>query len=244
MELEAEKQALRARMRARRRKLPAGASARVGSAVAEAICATPEFRNAGKLGLYAALPDEVCTRMLFQAALESGKRVCAPRLGANGALDFAAFDAWEDLRPGSFRALEPAPEAPVCTLHARDLVIVPGVAFDDCGRRLGRGVACYDRTFPPELSDCPVLFGLAFWVQVVARVPAGCHDRQMDAVCTERGVLRGQSARYLQDLLRGMEGAGLLDSSRGDWRRGRGYCCPGNPRLPIARSCCCRAARA
>ena len=69
-----------------------------------------------------------------------------------------------------------------------DVVIAPGVAFDAEGWRLGWGGGHYDRAFPPEAAEAPLLFGLAFELQVVESVPHGSRDRRMDAIVTERGI--------------------------------------------------------
>jgi len=68
-----------------------------------------------------------------------------------------------------------------------DVVIVPGRAFDRAGRRLGRGVGYYDRTFPPGGRSQPLLVGMACEAQILESVPADSHDRSMDAIVTERG---------------------------------------------------------
>jgi len=74
------------------------------------------------------------------------------------------------------------------TLEAGDVVVVPGVAFDARGRRLGRGAGCYDRTFPADQRPAPVLIGAAGGAQLVDSVPSGSHDRAMDAIVTERAL--------------------------------------------------------
>ncbi len=191
MDLKAEKQALRRQMRERVRTLSQGDAASAGSAAATRILATREFERAPVVALYAALAGEVDTRPLFEAALAAGKRVCAPRCRDDSRLEFAIFTDWEQLRPARFGVLEPAADASVLELAAGDLVIVPGLAFDSHGGRLGRGAGYYDRAFPVGASAAPTLFGLAFSFQVLAQLPRGCHDRGMDAVCTERMLMRG-----------------------------------------------------
>jgi len=105
-------------------------------------------------------------------------------------LEYARVDQWGDLRPGRYRVLEPVPEIPATALGEGDLVVLPGVAFDASGGRLGRGLGYYDRTFPVGASGAPILFGLAFACQLVDRVPRGVHDRGVDAVVGEFGLLR------------------------------------------------------
>jgi 5-formyltetrahydrofolate cyclo-ligase len=96
---------------------------------------------------------------------------------------------WEDLVPGRYGVLEPAPEREPIALSELQLVMVPGVAFDAEGRRLGRGGGYYDRTFPVGAAG-PVLVGLAFAFQLVEAVPAGPLDRRVDAVVTEQAIIR------------------------------------------------------
>jgi 5-formyltetrahydrofolate cyclo-ligase len=90
--------------------------------------------------------------------------------------------------------LEPRPGQPTADLEHCDAVVVPGVAFDRDGHRLGRGQACYDRTFPPGAATSPLLVGFGYAFQVVDRVPSDEFDRQMDWIVTETQAHRCTSA--------------------------------------------------
>lgn len=175
-------------MRARRAAVSIAEAEQAGRAAARWIQASEAFAVAPTLALYAAIPGEVGTRALFEAGKAAGKRICLPRFTSQFRLEFAKLEDWDQLEPGAHAVPEPPRRAVACELSARDLVIVPGVAFDAAGRRLGRGAGYYDRGFPADAEAAPILFGLGFSFQVVARVPSGCHDRRMDAVCTEEGL--------------------------------------------------------
>jgi 5-formyltetrahydrofolate cyclo-ligase len=151
------------------------------------VLAAPEFAAASRIALYDALPDEVPTGLLFEEVVARKGSAFLPRIGPEGTLEFAAVRAVAECVRGSFGAREPAGAAE--SLDPGDLVIVPGVAFDRAGRRLGRGGGHYDRTFPPG-SVAPVLFGTAYVFQIVARLPEAAHDRGVVAIATERGLLR------------------------------------------------------
>ena len=105
-------------------------------------------------------------------------------------LVFSVVKRWGDLRPGRYGVLEPPEGEPVADPGADDIVLVPGVAFDRAGHRLGRGGGYYDRTFPPGRPGAPVLFGLAFDFQVVDAAPHDSRDCRMDAIVTECGLRR------------------------------------------------------
>ena len=163
--------------------------------VAERVAATPEFQAAARVAVYAALPDEPPTRALFEAARGAGKCLLFPVCRADASLEFAAVDRWEDLRPGRYGVLEPPGAACREELEPGDLALLPGLAFDAAGRRLGRGKGYYDRTFPAGREQVPVLFGCAFEERILDEVPAGPMDRRVDAVVTERRILRVPGAR-------------------------------------------------
>jgi 5-formyltetrahydrofolate cyclo-ligase len=186
MTLDAAKRELRRLAAARRRALSAAEADAVAARVCEHLFAEPTIADARRVALYAALPDEVPTRPLYEALASAGTPCLFPRVAPGRRLVFALVERWEDLHPGGYGVLEPSEAAPVFEPGHGDVVVVPGVAFDREGRRLGRGAGYYDRTFPPSDRPQPLLFGVSCEVQIVESVPCDSRDRAMDAIVTER----------------------------------------------------------
>jgi 5-formyltetrahydrofolate cyclo-ligase len=184
------KRALRAALAVRRRRVPPDVAAAAGRMVAAQLLTAPELEAAGCIGLYAALPDEIPTRLCFESLRRRGRPCLFPRMQGDRGLVFHRVDAWEELRPGRHGIPEPPESAPVLAPGASDVVLVPGVAFDAQGHRLGRGAGCYDAAFPPGAASPPLLFGLAYEFQLVDSVPHGSRDRRVDAIVTERTIRR------------------------------------------------------
>ncbi len=173
-------------MRARRRTVSATLAERAGEAAAGHLLEQECVRSAQTVALYASLADEVSTRPLF-AVLRSRSVTCLfPRVIEDFNLEFAPVADWGKLEP-SGRISEPPASVPTRPLGEADVVIVPGVAFDATGNRLGRGRGCYDRALPPGPGG-PRVLGLGFAFQVVAHVPCDSRDRPMDAIVTEEGI--------------------------------------------------------
>jgi len=123
--------------------------------------------------------------------LAHGKRVVAPKTvhRERRMIISEVFDVENDLAPGLWNIPEPRPEClrPV-DVSEIDLVIVPGVAFDERGNRLGYGGGYYDRFFT-ELRDGVPLVAVAFEVQVLPEVPVAPWDRRVDLIITESRII-------------------------------------------------------
>jgi 5-formyltetrahydrofolate cyclo-ligase len=144
--------------------------------------------RAERIALYAALSYEIPTRPLFEAFVEKRGAVLLPRTTEPLGLEFFAVECWDALRPSAFGVLEPETDGAAVRLMPGDLVVVPGVAFDDDGYRLGHGKGYYDRAFAAELGDAPTLVGFGYEFQVVDAVPHDHRDRQVDIIVTDRKV--------------------------------------------------------
>ena len=181
-------------MRRLTRRPSAAERAEAAQAATAHLIASPELRSAERIALYAHLPTELSTRPLLEWLWRSGRVALLPRIAADGALQFVPVSPATELRRGRYGVLEPLLSAgalPATTADAAaDLVLVPGLAFDGRGGRLGRGGGHYDRRFPPDYSANPPLLGFAFSFQLVERVPREAHDLRLDAVVTERGICR------------------------------------------------------
>ena len=182
------KRRLRRRMSRLRNDVPPADRARAGQAAARALMDLELAKCAPRIALYAALAYELPTRPLFDAVVERIGAALLPRTVDPPGLAFFAVERWEDLRPGAFGVLEPQNEAGAVRLMPGDLVVVPGVAFDAEGYRLGHGKGYYDRAFAAELGDAPTLVGFGYEFQIVDAVPHDHRDRQMDAIVTDRKV--------------------------------------------------------
>jgi 5-formyltetrahydrofolate cyclo-ligase len=181
----AAKKAMRARMLAARDALDPAARAAAARAIASRIAALPSFD--GAVTVLATLPfgSEWNMRPLVQAALDRGKTVVLPRVdpAARSLVLHRIADLDADVVPGFGGIPEPAPRMPVVPPRAIDCVLVPGVAFDAAGRRLGYGGGYYDRLLPLLRHGVPRIGG-AFELQIVDEVPAGAHDVAVDFVVT------------------------------------------------------------
>jgi 5-formyltetrahydrofolate cyclo-ligase len=138
------------------------------------------------VALYAALPDELPTRALFEGVVASGRAALLPRILPGRKLEFCPASRWGELRAARYGVLTPPADSEPLALEAGDLVLVPGLAFDLAGGRLGQGGGYYDRAFAREGG--PFLCGVAYAFQLIDAVPCDSHDRRMDAIVTERGL--------------------------------------------------------
>lgn len=148
------------------------------------------FQEAGLIFSYVAFRQEVETRGLITAALAAGKRVAVPLVDkANRRLLAMEITDLGELAPGLWGILEPKPETrrPVEPADI-DLVIVPGVAFDRSGNRLGYGGGYYDR-FLPTLRPGAQTVALAYSFQVVEALTPGPSDVPVRCVVTEEEVI-------------------------------------------------------
>ncbi len=188
MEVAAHKRQLRSRLSASlRARPPSEAAAR---AVAERIAERPELAAARAVALFASLPDEISTEPLGELVLRRGLRMALPRTLAGARLEFAWVDSFEELRPGRYGVREPAEGSEPAAWSELDWVIVPGLAFDRCGRRLGRGAGYYDRMLAGRTPGAPLVVGVADVSQIVVEVPGESFDERVDAVVTEREWIR------------------------------------------------------
>jgi len=138
------------------------------------------------IGAYMALPGEADPHLLLQALVARGCTLAFPRVHAKGEpLVFHHWNRGRELMKGSYGIAEPAPDWPV----ARPVILlVPLLAFDKAGHRLGYGGGFYDRAIA---SLQPVrTIGVAFAGQEVEPLPHEPHDRALDAVITESGLRR------------------------------------------------------
>ncbi len=177
MSIAEQKNNLRELMRSRRREWElSGSPQEASERIRSRIEALDEFKAARSVLLYSSIPGEVPTGEWLERWYPA-KRLVLPRVSGES-LDLREYG------PGSMQAgylgiMEPSEEAGLVSPGEIDLAIVPGVAFDSSGRRLGHGGGFYDRLLP--LLDCPKV-GVALEYRLVDEVPSDNHDAPVDKV--------------------------------------------------------------
>ncbi|HEX3696787.1 MAG TPA: 5-formyltetrahydrofolate cyclo-ligase [Polyangia bacterium] len=181
-------------MAERRQNLPAVDSQRWSGQAADRLLSVPAFADAATRTIagYVAARGEADPAAALAAARARGAVVVYPRVeGVPPRLHFHRADAPAELVPGAFGLLEPSPSAPELPVESIDLMLVPGLAFDRAGRRLGFGGGYYDETAARLRAVRPsILVGFGYDFQVVPHCPAGPNDALIDWVVTE---LRAES---------------------------------------------------
>lgn len=184
------KRTLRLRVLAARDALEPDVRARASGAIARRIAALPAFAAARTVLLTLPYRTEWDTALLVEAALAAGKGVALPRVDVQHRMLalHAIGDLARDVVPGYRGIPEPQPDRPAVAPATIEFVLVPGVAFDARGRRLGYGGGYYDRLLPLVAQAVPRVAG-AFDEQLVAEVPAAPYDLAVDAVVTPTRVI-------------------------------------------------------
>jgi 5-formyltetrahydrofolate cyclo-ligase len=181
------KRALRREVLAVRDALPPQERRARSRAIAARLLDLPEARAASVVLAFWSFGSEVDTAPILEASHGVGRTVALPRVEGEDVVPIA-YVLGDELRKTSFGALEPAAGSPVPPAEL-DLVIVPGVAFDRGGGRVGYGGGFYDRLLPRLRPGVPAI-AVAFSIQVVEVVPWGGTDRRVDAIITEDEVIR------------------------------------------------------
>lgn len=180
-----DKHQLRAALDTRRRALPETERRDRSVAACDRLAGLPELAAAGLVALYAALPDEADPGPARDTLEHAGCRIALPRVTDAGTLVMVAVDG--ELAPGYRGVLEPTGEP--LPVDAIDVVVVPGVAFDRDGGRLGRGGGHYDRLLA-SVAGSTTSIGFAFSFQLIEHVPLLDHDQLVDVIVTDEEVVR------------------------------------------------------
>lgn len=185
----AAKAVARTRALAARARLSAGARRRAAARVHARLDELAEMRGARVVLAYAAMPAELDLDAWLRRLLHGGVAVLLPRVDGDRLQVAPVGDLARDLAPGWRGVREPHPDVPAVRPDTVDAAVVPGLAFDARGGRLGYGGGHFDRLLA-ELPAAVDVVGVAFDVQLTSMVPAAAHDRSVDLVVTERRVLR------------------------------------------------------
>ncbi|MEV7674472.1 5-formyltetrahydrofolate cyclo-ligase [Streptomyces sp. NPDC000963] len=192
-----EKSLLRSRLLGARAALTPASLAESAGSLARQGVELPELAGASTVAAYVSVGREPGTRALLDALHARGVRVLLPVLLPDNDLDWAAYEGPDRLARAGRGLLEPVgprlgPEA-VC---AADAVLLPGLAVDARGMRLGRGGGSYDRVLARlvRAGRDPALVVLLYADEVVGRVPEEPHDHPVHAVVTPEAVIRFRAA--------------------------------------------------
>jgi 5-formyltetrahydrofolate cyclo-ligase len=167
----------------------------LSEAICETFIAQPEFAAATTVMVYIDVRTEVRTRQHLPKLLQGGKRIVVPYC-VDGELELFLLENMDELSIGMYKILEPKEElrdAPGKQVDVKelDLIMVPGVAFDPNGARMGHGFGYYDKLLEHARKDTP-LVALAFECQIFPEIPTHAHDVFMDKIITEERIIAGK----------------------------------------------------
>lgn len=195
---------IRALLKAHRAAISMIEVAELSARISERVLMLPEYQKAKRVLCYASVRQEVNTSALLREILRSGRELYLPRVAPSRELVAVKLTDPEAMALGAFGIREPS-GGEIIEPDRLDLIIVPGLAFDRRGGRLGYGAGYFDRF----LSRCAGLVAaLAFEFQMVDQIPLEPHDVPVDRVITERAVYNCRAIRLAEGAKQPMEREG------------------------------------
>ena len=194
MELKDIKKQLRKEIIARRDALPEQMRTTASLQISQQVIATDEFKKAQTVFLFASFGSEVNTRSLMDEVIKNRRKLILPRVDIQEKTMrlYHVKNPDTELIPGVWDIPQPDPtQCELCSADEIDCIILPGVAYDKSGGRMGYGGGFYDRllaSLTPEQFSCAI--GICFEVQLVKQVPRDAHDLPVPIICTEIQTIR------------------------------------------------------
>lgn len=149
--------------------------------IQEFVINSKEFQPAKVVGTYFAFGSEVTTELIIERAKILGKKIALPRVEEDR-ITFYELSSTKSLVRGRFGIMEPLPYRKMSEI---DILVVPGIAFDKNGNRLGYGKGFYDRLL---LTKRTFSIGLAYSFQLLENLPHNLYDKRLDAIASEDGI--------------------------------------------------------
>ena len=148
-----------------------------------------EFKQASTILFYVSYDNEVYTHDIIKKCLKKDKNVVVPIVNKEKkSLTLSKLELWSNLESAAYNILEPKKEC-IKEIPADkiDMIIIPGVGFDEQGRRIGHGKGYYDKLLKDSKHSNHI--GLAFEMQIVEKIPSEKHDIPVETIVTEKRVI-------------------------------------------------------
>lgn len=183
------KEVLRKKMLKKRSDIPKSKVLEKSNQIKNRLFKIKEFNQASAILFYISYENEVYTHNMIKDCLSSGKHVIVPVTSKeNRSLILSKLKNWGNLECGAYGILKPRKEhVKEFSLDMVDLIVIPGVAFDERGYRIGHGMGYYDDLLVN--STKAIHIGLAFEFQLVDEIPIEYHDMKLDKIVTEERII-------------------------------------------------------
>lgn len=181
------KKKLRSEIKERRQALDISEREKRDAKICERLRHLWIYRESSVIFTYVSLDQEADTKRFIEEALKDGKKVAVPRcIYGTRNMEFCLINSLDDLEEGAFGVLEPKTSCEVYTDYSGGFCIVPALAFDRKGYRLGYGKGYYDRFL---VNFCGKTAGICYNEFIVPELPRGKYDESVDLIVTEKRVI-------------------------------------------------------
>ncbi|MBQ2915789.1 MAG: 5-formyltetrahydrofolate cyclo-ligase [Clostridia bacterium] len=180
------KNELRAEYRQKRQEMSPEEKNELDMKITQRFLSSMSYKHATQILLYASTDEEISTKIIFETALKDGKKCFFPRCFEHSQMDYYRADSEEELIEDKFNIKAPLETAEKYTPHPSDICIVPAMAYDKKGFRLGYGKGFYDRFLPGFLG---IKTGFCYSDFIKNQLPRGRYDISVDMIITEKGVI-------------------------------------------------------
>lgn len=190
MEIFNEKKALRKEILTKRKNIDTAEKEEMDKKILDRFFESKYYKEAKKIFIYISYDSEIDTIKIIDKAFKDGKKIYVPRTEFESRLmDAVEITSFDNLIKSSYGILEPSINTPYINPNELDLIVVPGVAFDKKGGRMGYGAGFYDRYFKKINKDNIekiTKLALAYDFQVLEEVPMSAQDVPVDYIITEK----------------------------------------------------------